>query len=258
MTSNRSEKAKAFAQLHVPGTPLVLYNIWDAGSARAVVQAGAPAVATGSLSVAAAHGYEDGEKLPIELLVTISERIAQSVDVPVTIDFEGAYASEPQAVADNVGRLVEAGVVGINFEDQIVGEKGKLHPLEAQQAKIAAIRAMADGRDLPFFINARTDLFLQEADRAKHASLLDQAIERARAFEAAGANGFFAPGLVEPSLIKRLCEAVKLPVNILVRDGGPSNRELADCGVARISYGPKPFRHMLRWLESAAVARVES
>ena len=190
---NQTEKAKAFGALHKKGEPIVLYNIWDAGTAKAVADAGAKALATGSWSVAAAHGFADGEKLPMSVLVETAKSITAVIDLPLSVDFEGAYSAAPEGAAANVARLVEVGAIGINFEDRVVAGEG-LYPVESQAARIRAIRAMADGKDMPFFINARTDLFLAEGDLAKHAGLVDEAIERGRAYAAAGGSGFFVPG----------------------------------------------------------------
>src|SRR4051812_12411233 len=142
----------AFAALHVPRNPLILYNAWDPGSARAVARAGAKAIGTGSWSVAAALAYGDGEALPLELALAGAARIAGAVDLPVSIDFEGGYAVEPAAVAVNAKRLAATGAIGCNFEDQVVGSEG-LHPVEFQAHRIKAFRG-ATGPD--FFINART------------------------------------------------------------------------------------------------------
>ena len=163
----QSEKADHFTALHVPGDPLVLYNIWDAGSAKAIADAGTSAIATGSWSVAAAQGYPDGEKIPLDLLLGVAERIVLSTDLPVTVDFEGGYARAPGQLAENILRLIETGAVGLNFEDQIVGGDG-LYETGEQADRIAAIRQMAQQTKVALFINARTDLFLKEKDASKH------------------------------------------------------------------------------------------
>ncbi len=243
----QARKARDFADLHVPGTPVVLYNIWDAGGAKAIVEAGARAVATGSWSVAAAHGYPDREAIPLDLVLRIVARIAETVDVPVTLDFEGAYAEAPDDVAANAARVIEAGAIGINFEDQVVGGEG-LHGVDAQCARIAAIRRAADAAAIPFFINARTDLFLKQRDRARHADLVAEARARGTAYAEAGASGFFVPGLVDPELIGGICQAVKLPVNIIMLPGAPTIADLAGLGVARISYGPAPYVEAMKTL----------
>lgn len=245
-----SDKAGFFARLHRPGDPVILYNAWDAGSARAVVRAGAKAVATGSWSVAAAWGYDDGEQAPLELVLTNATRIADAVPRPVTIDFEGGYAVAPDEVAANMARLALTGVVGCNFEDQVVGGTG-LHEVDAQAKRIAAARR---GAGPAFFINARTDLFLQTPPHAHDEAMVDAAIARAHAYAAAGASGFFAAGLADIGLIDRLCAAVPLPVNVIPLPGGPDVRALAAAGVARISYGPRPYRAMIKFVEEAAQA----
>ncbi|MBX5220485.1 isocitrate lyase/PEP mutase family protein [Rhizobium sp. NLR8a] len=250
---NQTEKAKAFAALHRKGDPIVLYNIWDAGTAKAIADAGAKALATGSWSVAAAHGFADGEKLPMSVLVETAKSITDAVDLPLSVDFEGAYSADPDRAAANVAELMEVGAIGINFEDRVVSGDG-LYPVESQAARIRAIRAMADGRDIAFFINARTDLFLAESDLSKHAGLVDEAIERGRAYAAAGGNGFFVPGLIEPALIEKICAASSLPVNIMMRAGAPEVKTLAKLGVGRISYGPGPYRSMMEKLKQAAAA----
>jgi len=235
------ERANVFAALHKKGDPIVLYNIWDAGTAQTVVKSGAAAIATGSASVAMAHGYPDGEKIPTDLLFTVAERISASVDVPLSVDFEGGYAVEPAALAEKVSGLIATGAVGLNFEDQVVGGDG-LHPIDLQADRIRAIRAAADSAGIPFWINARSDLFLKDREYANHGELVAPAAERAAAYAEAGANSFFAPWLKDADLIGKLVEAVDLPVNIMWYQGCPSLTELAELGVARVSYGPGPYR----------------
>lgn len=237
---SQSDKARHFADLHVKGDPIILYNIWDAGSAKAVADAGAKAVATGSWSVAAAQGYKDGEAIPLEMVLTTVSRIAASVEVPLTVDFEGGYAEDPETLARNVARVVEAGAIGINFEDQRVGGAGLYEP-EVQQERIRAVRRAAEAAGVPLFINARTDLFLKERQRDKHASLVDGAKDRAALYKEAGADSFFVPGLVDQNLIADVCETVPLPVNVMNLDGTPPLDVLASLGVARISYGHGPY-----------------
>jgi 2-methylisocitrate lyase-like PEP mutase family enzyme len=250
---SQKDKAAAFGALHERGNPVIIYNIWDAGTARAVADAGARALGTGSWSVAAAQGYADGENLPMEALLVTAKSIAMAVDLPLTVDFEGGYAEDPADLAKNVGRVVDAGAIGINFEDQVVHGSG-VYPVEKQAERIRAIRALADDRDIPFFINARTDLFLQEGDREKHLGLLDQAVARAQAYASAGASGFFAPGLADDGLIAKLCEAVAIPVNIMMMGGVSPPKRLAELGVARVSYGPGPYRAMMSKLKEDAAA----
>ncbi len=254
---NQNEKAKSFAQLHEPGNPCVLYNIWDAAGAQAVTKAGAKAVATGSWSVAAAHGFEDGETIPLDLVERIAERICAAVELPVTIDFEGGYANAPADVAANVQRIIAAGAVGINFEDQVVGGNG-MHDTATQCERIAAIRESADQAGMPLFINARTDLFLQATKDQSHSDLVDEAKAKAIAYRDAGASGIFVPGLVDEALIADFCRHNMLPTNIMVMDGTPSLQRLAKLGVSRVSYGPGPFFSLMGLLEAHASAIYES
>ncbi len=247
----QSEKARRFAALHMPGDPVVLYNIWDAGGAKAVADAGAKAVATASWSVAAAHGFADGQAIPLDLLLAIVARVVVAIDLPVTVDFEGGFADAPADVAANVVRVLDTGAVGINFEDQVVGGAG-LHAVADQQARIAAIRAMADARNVPLFINARTDVFLQEPQRDLHRSLLPQAIARGLAYKTAGAAGFFVPGLMDADLLAQVCAAVGLPVNAMMLPGAPAKDVMAVSGIARISHGPGPYRAMIAAFGEAA------
>jgi 2-methylisocitrate lyase-like PEP mutase family enzyme len=245
-----ASKFDTFAALHVPGDPFVLYNVWDAGSARAVAAAGATAIATGSASVAAANGFDDGETVPLELALDNARRIVAAVELPVTVDFEGGYAVEPDEVAANMARLAETGAIGCNFEDQVVGGSG-VHPIALQCRRIeAARRAVGDD----FFINARTDLFLQAKPQDHDAAMVDAALDRARAYADAGASGFFVPLLADLKLIERLCRQVPLPVNAMHFPGAPAKEQWASTGVARISHGPFPHRALMKQLEEAARA----
>lgn len=243
-------KFEDFARLHVAGNPLILFNVWDAGSAQAVAKAGARAIATGSASVAMAHGFGDGQEVPIEFALENARRIVRAVDLPVTVDFEGAYSADPAEGARNIARLAETGAVGCNFEDQMVGGEG-LHPIAVQAERIAAAREAA-GPD--FFINVRTDLFLKAPQETHDQAMLDEAIERVRAYAGAGASGFFVPMLGDLGMLRRLCEASPVPVNFMTYPGCPSYAEVSATGVARISHGPFPYIALLGQFEEAARA----
>ena len=248
---NQTGKATEFAKLHVKGTPLVLYNAWDAGSARAVAEGGAPAIATGSWSVAAAQGYADGQALPLDLLLQTAGQIVRAVDLPVSVDFEGGYATDANEIGQNAARLLDSGAIGLNFEDRIVGGDG-LHPVADQARKIAAIRVAAEAVGIPLFINARSDVFFQK-NSAPHADLLDEALTRAKAYADAGANGIFVPGLSDLGLIKELSDSQALPVNIMRMGDNTDIGDLASAGAARISHGPGPYIAAMDALSKAAV-----
>jgi 2-methylisocitrate lyase-like PEP mutase family enzyme len=250
-TQDQLERAKTFRALHVPGDPVVLFNVWDAGTAQVAARTGARAIATGSWSVAAAHGYADGEKMPLELALADLERIVAAVQLPVTVDLESGYGRSPADVSETVTRAILAGAIGFNLEDRIIGESG-LYSAADQSSRIRAARQAADRAGIPAFINARTDLFLK-ADRTTHdGELLDAALRRAEAYAQAGASGFFAPGLVDETWIERLGRECALPINILVLPMAPPAKRLTELGVARISHGPGPYRLAMRAFEDAA------
>ena len=239
-------KFETFAALHVPGDPVILYNIWDAGSALAVVAAGAKALATGSHPVADANGWPDGQNVPMDFAFANAARIVNAVEIPLTVDFESAYSTDPDEGGRNVARVAATGAVGCNFEDQVIGGEG-LHPLDLQVRRIAAIR-MAVGDQ--FFINARTDLFLKT--QTYDDALVDRVIERGKAFADAGASGFFVPRLSDPAQIERVVRDVPLPLNVIAFPGAPDKTLWADAGVARISHGPFPHRALMAKLTDMA------
>jgi len=251
MPANQSQKFETFAALHVPGDPVILYNIWDVGSALAVVKAGARALATGSHPVGDASGFGDAHQVPLDYVFANAGRIAEAVDpLPLTVDFEGAYSTDPDEGGRNVAALKESGAVGCNFEDQLVGGEG-VHPLGEQVRRIAAIRDAVGG---DFFINARTDLFIKIEQRDD--ALVDQVIERGKAFAGAGASGFFVPRLADPRQIERIVREVPLPLNVIAFPGAPPKAEWAAAGVARISHGPFPHRALMARLAEAASAAI--
>jgi 2-methylisocitrate lyase-like PEP mutase family enzyme len=245
-----ASKFETFAALHAPGDPVVLYNIWDVGSALAVVAAGARALATGSHPVADANGWPDGQQVPLEFALANASRIVNAVDLPLTVDFESAYAVDPEAGGANVAKLAATGAVGCNFEDQVIGGEG-LHPVDQQVRRIAAIRRAVGDQ---FFINARTDLFLK-TDTYDDA-LIDQVVERGKAFAGAGASGFFVPRLADPKQIERVVKDVPLPLNVIAFPGAPDKSEWASAGAARISHGPFPHRALMAELTERARAAI--
>ena len=248
------ELASEFAALHVPGNPLILFNVWDAGSAQAVARAGAKAIATSSASVAEANGLTDGQEVAMEFAIANAEQIVGAADLPVTIDFEGGYASDPDAVERNAALLAATGAIGCNFEDQVVGTD-ELYSIEDQARRIAAVRR-AVGPD--FFINARTDVFMKAPMDTHDPAMVDHALDRARAYANAGADGFFVPLLADLKLLERMCVNSPLPVNFMTFPGCPTNREVASTGIARISYGPFPYRDLMKGLETAARSVLEA
>jgi len=251
--TTQNEQARLLHSLHVPGQPLVLFNAWDAGSARAIADAGAQAIATGSWSVAAANGFADGEKLPLAFAMENLRRIVRAVALPVTVDLESGYGDAPDAVAATVAAALDAGAVGCNLEDSFPAD-GSLRDVADQVARLVAARRAADDAGVAFYINARTDVFFQAPAAAHDMAMVDAALERAHAYAAAGASGVFVPGVVAEALIARIAEASPLPVNNMAMSGGPDRERLAALGVARISHGPGPYRGAMQWLADAAKA----
>lgn len=250
--TTQKERATTFASLHVKGDPLILFNVWDAGSARAAEEIGSQAIATGSWGVAVAQGFKDGETMPFDLVIANLERIVASVSLPVTVDLESGYGSTPAQVKQSIARAIAAGAIGVNFEDQIIGQSG-LYSIEEQSARIAAAREAADESGIALFINARTDVFLKNF--SDHTEMhVQEAIQRAKAYADAGANGFFAPGLSRPEWIGTLCEQSPIPINIMVMGNTPSTQEMAALGVARISHGAGPYRLAMNAFKEAGRA----
>lgn len=235
--TNQLEQANLLKALHIKGSPLVLFNIWDAGSARLASKLRLKAIGTSSWSVAEAHGYGDGEKLPFDLVLSNIERIVRAVELPITIDAEAGYGQTPSSVATNIAQITIAGAVGINLEDQIINSD-KIYSCEDQCQRIMAARKSTS---LPIFINARTDIFLKTMPENHTDVHLEETLFRAEAYAKAGADGFFVPGLINENLIEKLCNISKMPVNIMITQNSPTPKRLAELGVSRISYGPIPY-----------------
>jgi len=254
MTIDQLGKARAFAALHVPGSPLVLFNVWDAGTARAVEAGGAEAIATGSWSVAAANGFGDGEQFPRDLALANLSRIVAAVSLPVTVDLERGYADDAEGVGRTVAAAIEAGAVGCNLEDSDAA--GALVPVAEQVERIVQARgAAAPGQ---FFLNARTDVFLQAPPADHDDALLAAALARTVEYAAAGADGIFLPGLVDPDLIGAAVRATDRPVNVMVSEGLPSLAVLSGLGVARVSHGPGPYLAAMSFLQETSRAAREA
>ncbi|MGW2937587.1 isocitrate lyase/PEP mutase family protein [Streptomyces sp. NPDC001156] len=225
------EQALAFRARHVPGRPIVLPNAWDTASARLVEQAGATAVATTSAGLAWALGAADGDRLSHDDALAAIARIAGTVAVPVSADIETGYADDAAGVGDTIRAVLAAGAVGVNIEDGLYGGDAPLRPAAEQAERIAAARQAADAAGVPLFVNARVDTYLRGAGG------LSETLERAAAYLAAGADGVFVPGAVDPGIVKALAEGIDGPLNVLVGPGAPAVGELAALGVARVSAG---------------------
>ncbi|MHC8344458.1 isocitrate lyase/PEP mutase family protein [Pseudomonas sp. RT6P73] len=216
-----------FHQLHQEGL-LILTNVADATGARIVEQLGCKAVATSSAAVAWAHGYADGNTLPLERLISTVESIARVISVPLTIDVEAGYSDDLTRVAEVIDAVIAAGAVGINIEDGAA-------PPELLARKIEVARQVADRRNVKLFINARTDVYLRGLVPAE--DRVAETLKRAALYQAAGADGLFAAGVTAEYEIAALCQGTPLPVNVLGLPGLPSPETLQALGVRRLSAG---------------------
>lgn len=236
-----TDKAEILRSLHRGPDILVLPNAWDAISGRIFESEGFPAIATTSAGVANALGYSDGGAVPPREMFEAVARITRAVKVPVTADIEHAYGSTPSAVADNVLRVIAAGAVGINIEDIVPGATD-LEPISLQADKISTIAKAAQKAGVKVVINARTDVFLRQIGAPENRLAL--AIERGKAFRAAGADCVFVPFVKDAATIRALVEGIG-PINILALAGVPPIAELKALGVARVSVGSGPHRATL-------------
>ncbi|MEV6826221.1 isocitrate lyase/phosphoenolpyruvate mutase family protein [Amycolatopsis sp. NPDC051102] len=231
--------AAALKALHVPGKPLILPNAWDADTAKLVEAAGFPAVATSSVAVAAALGFADGEKAPADEMFAAARRIANAVNVPVSVDAEAGYGLSGAELA---ARLLDAGAVGCNFEDTDHATGG-VRPVAEQADRIAALReAAGDG----LVINARVDSF--RGVDAKEA--LADGVARAKAYLEAGADCVYPIHLRTPELIAEFVQGTGGAVNAPAWPGSPGLEGLARLGVARISLGGGLWQYVRKQLET--------
>jgi 2-methylisocitrate lyase-like PEP mutase family enzyme len=224
-------KAETFARLHRVGDPLLLANAWDVASAVVIEAAGSAAVATTSAGVAWSLGVPDGTDLGGQRVAEVVSRITAAVSVPVSADIEAGYGDSPDAVAATVGAVVQAGAVGVNLEDRRTPTS--LYDIGEQADRLAAARAAA--RDVPLWINARTDVFLAGGGSSAEARITE-ALQRAAQYEKAGANSLFVPGLIDLGALSQMV-AGPLPVAVMVWPGAPTVAELTTIGVVRISLG---------------------
>jgi 2-methylisocitrate lyase-like PEP mutase family enzyme len=228
MNHSSAEFSRTFRQLHSGPDLLILANAWNPGTARLIESLGAKAIATTSAGVAWSHGYPDGNALPVPFLAATVAGIARVVRVPLTVDIEGGYSSDPATVGEAVARVVDAGAVGINIED------GTGTP-DLLCAKIEHAKRAAARLDVDLFVNARTDVYLRGL--ATGDAAMEETIARAHRYREAGGDGLFAPGVVETGAIRTLVAAIDMPLNVLTWSGLPAPPELRALGVRRLSAG---------------------
>jgi 2-methylisocitrate lyase-like PEP mutase family enzyme len=244
-----AEKAQTLRSLHQPGSPLVLFNVWDAVSARIIEELGAPAIATSSAAIAWLEGYADGQHISRDAMLAGVKRVTSAVRVPVTADLEGGYGLTVQDAAATARGAIEAGAAGLNFED--AGDPGSVVDIDLQCERIAAMAEMGQRLGVPLAINARTDVFLDSVGPDREWRLRE-AIERGKRFLHAGAASVFVPGVTDEETIAALTKAIPGPINILASAAAPPVARLAQLGVARVSVGGAAMAHALAHFRSAA------
>ena len=236
------EKAELLRSLHVPGTPLILTNVWDAVTARIVSEA--PGVKA-SHAVSFAHGVEDGEGLTVEQALAAAELIVSSVDLPVSVDFEKGYARDAAGVQANVEKLIATGAVGLNIEDSVGQDKAPLFEKDVASARVAAARAAADATGVPLVINARVDTLAGGGE-------WDDMVTRANAYLEAGADCIFALGLSDEAKVERALAEIRGKVSVISSPKAVPLKRLAELGVSRVSFGPFILGLTLAHLQAAA------
>jgi 2-methylisocitrate lyase-like PEP mutase family enzyme len=248
MTSQQ-EKAEVLLKLHEKGGSLLLPNAWDVVSACLFEDAGFPAIATTSAGVAFANGYGDGQQISRDEMLSVVARIAAAVKVPVTADVEAGYGTEPEDVAKTIRGVIDAGAVGVNLEDNN-GVGQPLFTREKQSERIAAARQAAQQGGVHVVINARTDTYLYQIGEPENR--LDDTLQRAADYLAAGADSIFVPGVVDLELLKVLVNGINGPLNVMAGPGAPSAPELFKIGVRRISVGGAPMLSVMGLMRDIA------
>lgn len=221
-----------FKTLHHQDKPLLLANVWDASSAKCAERAGYQAIGTSSAAMASVLGYEDGEQMPFTELTFMVGRIAAATSLPLTVDIEAGYSRDPKFIAENIQKLQQLGVVGVNIEDSIVGETRALVARESFSELLHTLHKHLAELDVDIFINVRCDAFLVGIDNVR-----EEAILRAQSYQQAGAHGVFYPCITNEEDISAVIKATSLPVNVMAMPELPKISVLADLGVKRVSTG---------------------
>jgi 2-methylisocitrate lyase-like PEP mutase family enzyme len=246
--TTQKQKAELLKQLHHQDNILVLPNIWDVAGARLLEECSYGAIATASASIARANGFMDGENISFDRVLAILSQIVASTHLPVTADIESGYANNLDELEKNIHRLLDTGIVGINIEDSDPRTK-QIIPLEFQVERIRHIRQVAVSRDVPLFINARTDVYLFPGNLTPEEQL-SLAVEKSGDFASAGADCLYPVRMRSESHIRTFVKELNMPVNILAAPDVPDLNVLQDIGVARVSFGPNFQKAVLLAMKS--------
>jgi 2-methylisocitrate lyase-like PEP mutase family enzyme len=224
---------ETFLKLHQGPTPLLLANIWDVHSAKLFEASGYKAIGTSSQAVATSLGYEDGEKLPFDSLLQLAKRVVQSVSIPFMVDIEGGYSRSVNGIIENIKKLHDAGVAGINLEDTVAGTSRTLQAAGEFQKILSAVADHISRNNWKLFVNVRTDAFLLGMPAA-----LSETLTRISIYKDSGAEGIFVPCITNKEDISAVVRSTDLPINVMCMPGLPDFDALASLGVKRISMGP--------------------
>jgi 2-methylisocitrate lyase-like PEP mutase family enzyme len=243
-------KEKLFSLLHQDEKLLVLPNIWDPLGACLLEKLGYKAAATGSAAIANTNGFQDGEIFPFEELLSTLQRIVKSVKIPVTADVERGYSDNKSTLTENIKKLIDTGIVGINYEDSHHNQR-ELITVNKQTEFIHLIKKTAESIGSNLFVNARTDSYIKANNFTDEEKLMET-IQRGKAYQAAGADGFYPIFLKDKKSIAAILDEVSLPLNILLSAGIPDFNELKELGVARLSLGSGLLKMALLAMKTSA------
>lgn len=245
-TAATAAKAELLRSLHVPGTPLIVTNVWDAITARTVAAVpGVEALATASHAISFAHGVPDGEGLSLEQALAAASLITHAVDIPVSVDFERGYAPDVAAIEHSIARLIATGAAGLNIEDTAESAAKRMFPIEVATARVAKVRHTARTLGVPLVINARVDTLARGGE-------WDDMVARANSYLGAGADVIFVLGLDTEEKVKRALAEIDGKISVISNPRSVPLKRLAELGVSRVSFGGGPLGLTLAHLQRTA------
>lgn len=256
----QKEKAKLFLKLHHDKEILVILNSWDPGSSKLIEASGFKAIGTTSMGISASLGYPDCENIPFSEMLQAIKRIADKITLPLTVDIEGGFGNTTKDIVNNIRKVIETGVVGINLEDSVKLSPELLDPSEFSE-RITAIRELSDSLGIHLVINARTDSFLTSSGQGN--KRLDESIKRGNIYKDAGADCIFVPNITDVNSISSLVREIAAPVNILANPTNgtmlpPGIKELEEIGVARLSVGSSLMKSTLALIKRVADETIQT
>lgn len=242
------KKYDIFSKYHSKNEPLILINTWDQNSSKTVENLGIKAIATSSFAMAEYYGYKDGENIPFKMILGMLKNICSETGLPVTADIESGYAKSLAGLKKNIEKLIECGIIGLNIEDKVSGEEF-LYSIQEYGNRIKLIKEV----NKKIFINARTDTFFTGNIQENNSDLniLNETIKRGNKYKEFGADGLFIPGLKNKEFIKKICDEVSIPINIMLDSSVDDINDYLGLGVSRISYGPSIYLKAMEGIEKS-------